>query len=309
MTFEHYIITRFNLPIFTPKVNGGVVNSCNDDYLAYRFALFESYCFPSIKNQSCQNFKWLVLFDVNTPDAYKKRAEVLHNKYRNFIPCFLDLNSYRDYPSDYQVLCKQYDELVNKFFPSRSLDLDIERERVLRTVTPRFILDEIRKVSSSIPDYYITTRLDNDDALHKGMIAAIQEKFEQFSKEIVFDFVNTYKFILSDRIAYSYPLENGHFISYVEPTTRTFRSVLFWNHLYVDKFVQVEHFYQRPLQIELIHGDNVVNDFSNLTISGLLQGFFYFRTSDFAYPLKISCRRFCRILLFLLKGKLRGLTK
>lgn len=305
MTFEHYIITRFNLPIFSPKVNGKEVGSLSYDYLSYRFYLFEQFCYPSIVNQSCQNFKWLVLFDINTPSVFKERASYLHDQYSGFIPCYFDLSRYDEIPDQYLKLCEQYDTIVNLHYPTRSLDLDVERERILRSTTPLFIMEQIRSLSDYVPDYYITTRLDNDDALHKDMVATIQEYFTRKPKRVILDFVNTYKFILSDKVAYSYPLENGHFISLAERSDTTFQSVFFWNHLYVDKFAKVEHFYRSPLQVELIHGDNVVNDFSNLTIKGLLFGLFRFRISDFSYPVSVSFKRACRIILYLIKVKLK----
>src|SRR5690606_19063161 len=52
--------------------------------------LFLNYCFPSVKNQSCQNFKWLVFFDIGTPKKYVGLVEELKNSYPNFIPLFID---------------------------------------------------------------------------------------------------------------------------------------------------------------------------------------------------------------------------
>ena len=69
MNFEHFIITRFNLPIYS-KTKSGNISSTETKYLDNRFKLFMNYCLPSIKQQTCQNFKWLVLFDINTPDEY-----------------------------------------------------------------------------------------------------------------------------------------------------------------------------------------------------------------------------------------------
>lgn len=305
MTFEHYIVTRFNLPIFQAKVGGASSKSCDKNYLRYRFELFERYCMPSIMNQTCQNFKWFVLFDTNTPHEFKDRVWYLHANYSNLIPCFLNLDDYASISQEYENLSLEYDTIVNKYYPSRSLDLDVEREKVLRKVTPRFIMDSIQTYSREKPDYYITTRIDNDDAFHKDFVKTVQQRFSHDPKHVVYDYVYSYKYILNEGIVYRYPLQNGHFLTLVEPANKVFQSILYWNHLYIDKFVDVEHIYQQPLQTELIHGNNVVNDFTELSIRGMIYALLHFRIKDFGYSgTHISYSRTLRILAFLIKKKL-----
>ncbi|PHR70577.1 MAG: hypothetical protein COA67_08100 [Lutibacter sp.] len=88
--FQHYIITRFNLrrDDWNTTKNNEVVLS--DSWLEERFELFENYCFPSVKNQTNQHFKWLVFFDVNTPEIYKSKIEDFVKEYDNFHPFFID---------------------------------------------------------------------------------------------------------------------------------------------------------------------------------------------------------------------------
>ncbi|MEA5576908.1 glycosyltransferase [Anabaena sp. UHCC 0451] len=69
--FEHYILTLFNVDRGFDKTNKR--NSI--EYLEKRFELFESVTVPSINSQTNQNFFWLIFFDINTPDVFKKRAE------------------------------------------------------------------------------------------------------------------------------------------------------------------------------------------------------------------------------------------
>ena len=88
--FQHYIITRFNLRKVdwtTTKSNQKVLS---DSWLEERFELFENYCFPSVKNQSNQDFKWLVFFDNNTPDKYKQKIEEYKMLFENFYPFFIN---------------------------------------------------------------------------------------------------------------------------------------------------------------------------------------------------------------------------
>ncbi|MBI9041304.1 glycosyltransferase [Lutibacter sp.] len=88
--FQHYIITRFNLrkdDWTTTKNNEKVLS---DSWLQERFDLFENYCFSSVKNQTNKNFKWLVFFDINTPESYKQKVEEFQKSFDNFVPFFID---------------------------------------------------------------------------------------------------------------------------------------------------------------------------------------------------------------------------
>lgn len=86
----HIIVTRFNL-VFerwsTDRNNSPVLTA---SWLDQRFELFQNYCFPSVKNQTNQNFKWLVFFDIRTPEHYKDVIKSLEKSYINFIPIFID---------------------------------------------------------------------------------------------------------------------------------------------------------------------------------------------------------------------------
>ena len=73
---NHYLITRFNLKKtnWNPRWKINQQLALSDEWLKYRFELFEKYCFPSVYNQSNQNFTWCVFFDIKTPDYYKERV-------------------------------------------------------------------------------------------------------------------------------------------------------------------------------------------------------------------------------------------
>lgn len=60
---DHVLLTRFNLP--TNGVEGLI--RARDGWLRERVALFECYCAPSVHSQTCQNFRWIVYFDPDSP--------------------------------------------------------------------------------------------------------------------------------------------------------------------------------------------------------------------------------------------------
>ncbi|RBP52938.1 glycosyltransferase [Arenicella xantha] len=74
----HIILTRFNLP------SGGreskIRNSPN--WLENRFELFETYCLPSVMQQSNADFKWFIYFDRDTPEPFRTRVKQYEIQYR-----------------------------------------------------------------------------------------------------------------------------------------------------------------------------------------------------------------------------------
>ncbi|MDJ0776124.1 MAG: glycosyltransferase [Mastigocoleus sp. MO_167.B18] len=83
--FEHLIITRFNVRTNYGKANIGI----DPGWLSHRFKLFEKFCYPSVKSQSNQNFKWLVFFDSETPEEFKNKI-LEYSKWSNFISIYID---------------------------------------------------------------------------------------------------------------------------------------------------------------------------------------------------------------------------
>ena len=85
---QHFILTRFNLLLWNKDKEGNKVRTM--EWLEHRFALFENYCLPSIKNQTCQEFVWIVLFDSTTPDIFKNRIADYENNVRSYAQFMLN---------------------------------------------------------------------------------------------------------------------------------------------------------------------------------------------------------------------------
>lgn len=88
--FQHYLITRFNLKKEGWNTSKNNIPVLTEEWLERRFKLFESFCFPSVKHQSNQNFTWLVYFDVDTPKTFKDRILGLSLGYPKFQPRFVE---------------------------------------------------------------------------------------------------------------------------------------------------------------------------------------------------------------------------
>jgi hypothetical protein len=82
MSYAHFVITRFNLR--REASDQGAIDS---GWLKTRFELFERFCYPTVRAQSSQNFRWLVLFDDQTPEQALERVRT-YAQWPSFIPVF-----------------------------------------------------------------------------------------------------------------------------------------------------------------------------------------------------------------------------
>ena len=88
--FQHFIITRFNLLVPAAEQKKYGTPTLDDSWMTNRLALFEKYCFPSIKAQINQNFTWLVFFDNTTPEKFRPIIEQYSQECSAFTPVFID---------------------------------------------------------------------------------------------------------------------------------------------------------------------------------------------------------------------------
>jgi len=79
---KHYIITRFsiNLKEGFQKKN---IKLFDKNRLELRFLIFETFCLPSVKGQTSQNFDWIILIDKELPSKYVKRLQNLVGNQQN----------------------------------------------------------------------------------------------------------------------------------------------------------------------------------------------------------------------------------
>lgn len=79
---QNFIITRFNL---RSSRRGEVPN---DNWRKYRLDIFRKYCYPSVMNQTFQDFEWFMIVDGSTDkDLFKEYPEIIpiyQMDYNNF---------------------------------------------------------------------------------------------------------------------------------------------------------------------------------------------------------------------------------
>lgn len=170
---KHFLITRFNLKNKHWKNDKDEYVVLTKEWLDDRFHLFETFCLPSVKNQTNNHFHWYVFFDIDTPVVYLKRIHAIADGFMNFKPVFVD--------------------------GFENLDSSLE--------------SQIKNALSATDQYIITTRLDNDDSIHKNFIKTIQDLFVPKGKTVI-DLRSGYQVILNNSGA-EYRMYNTKFNPFI----------------------------------------------------------------------------------------------
>lgn len=224
----HFILTRFNIRLWTRDKQNHETRT--EAWLSERFNLFEKFCLPSVKNQSCGNFLWLVLFDENTPTPYLQRIERYKEECRQFIPCMVSGEEARFFVRIFQ-----------------------------REIRNRMPLDSTERL--------ITTYLDNDDALRYDYVEKVQEIAGTAKDHTFISFKYGLQYFTRYNIATRVDYRNNHFLSLVEPygaLTKIKTVMGYGSHAFVERY-QGTHFLlvdssDSAEWVEVVHEKNMDND-------------------------------------------------
>ena len=222
---NHFILTRFNLNLHWNKDKAG--NAVRtDEWLADRFRLFEEYCLPSVLCQKCKNFKWICLFDENTPEQYKQRVRGYQQLWDGFLPFYLNQKETDNYQRYFQL--------------------------------------KVLTLSNPSDQEVLTTYLDNDDCLREDYILKIQEAPMQvdFGTMFLCRYGIQYYEDLNIAVRVSYP--NNHYMTYYEKLSPQLKTVWGFSHFFIYKYkrlniITIEN-KSNPIWIEVIHDKNMDND-------------------------------------------------
>lgn len=193
-------------------------------WLEHRFSLFERYCLPSVKGQTCQDFEWIVLFDSKTPELFKSKI------------------------GDYKKECPQ---LVPVYVePERGhLFAQIFREEVVKRLAAKRV---------------VTTYLDNDDALNVRFIEDVRQRASSVSDGTFINYTDGYQYYTDYNYLMRIHFRRNHFISVVEKgNPETVKTIYgYGSHYYIGKIdgVKMELVKNRPMWCEVIHEKNMGND-------------------------------------------------
>ena len=223
----HFILTRFNLLLWTKDKEGNKVRTKR--WLEHRFRLFEECCLPSIANQTCKNFEWIVLFDSSTPERYKERIKELQAKCPQLVSVFVEPEK-------------------GRYFAQIFLE-EVKRR-----------MDDGRGGCQRV----LTTYLDNDDALNIHFVEDLQRRAADLSDGTFVYYRDGYQLFTDHHYLMQIRYLRNHFASVVEAgNPATLKTIYgYGSHYYIDqiKGAKIEFVKDMPMWCEVIHEKNMGND-------------------------------------------------
>lgn len=138
-------------------------------------------------------------------------------------------------------------------------------------------IDEVKKRIGRSAKWIITTRIDNDDCLHREAVEIIQKSLIERHGFLI-SLASGYLLNIKDRTLSHYYYPMSPFISLIEANTGDIKGIFGKGHtkydrlrLYVFKEIWLEYFNKKarrsrfilnkPLWIQTVHGENVSNSF------------------------------------------------
>lgn len=232
---QHFILTRFNLLLWNKDKEGHKVRTTK--WLEHRFSLFEKYCLPSIVNQTCKDFKWIVLFDSSTPEKYKDRIVDLQAECTQLIPVFVEPENGRRFA---EIFRKEVVKRLNgNLNDNPNLNVN-ERGRVL------------------------TTYLDNDDALNKRFVEDLQQRVSTMSDRTFVFYSDGLQFYTDHKYLMQIRYKRNHFASVIECDEPSEIKTIYGygSHYYINqiKGAKIEYVDNSMMWCEVIHEKNMGND-------------------------------------------------
>ena len=255
---QHFILTRFNIFLWRKAKDGRKVRTTR--WLEHRFQLFEKYCLPSVKNQTLQEFEWIVLFDSTTPDSFREKI------------------------AGYQKECPQL----------RSIFVEPENGWRFAEI---FRSEIVKRLKSK---RVLSTYLDNDDALNVSFVEDIQRRALTVSDGTFINYDDGYQYYADDKFMMRVHYPTNHFVSVVEKgESATLKGIFgFGSHATIEKIkgVKIECVKNLRMWCEVVHEKNVMNDAKFLTVymvkdEDLLRNDFAV-DDDVRYGIGIYVRRF-----------------
>ena len=224
----HFILTRFNIRLWTRDKQNRETRT--ETWLSERFDLFEKFCLPSVRNQSCGDFQRIVLFDDKTPASYLQRIEHYKEVCRQFIPCMVPAEEARYFVRIFQREIK-------------------------------------KRISDNSSKRLITTYLDNDDALRYDYVEKVQKIAETVKDHTFISFKYGLQYFTRYNIATRVDYRNNHFLSLVEPCGESakIRTVMgYGSHAFVERYQGTHFLLIDTLDdvewVEVVHEKNMDND-------------------------------------------------
>lgn len=214
-------IRQVLLTYFNRRVNDTYhTKSLDEDWLQYRWGLFETFTVPTIRAQTCSDFEWVILCHRDSPGWMRERAKTLD------LPCRVRFSF----------------GVVMPVLEEGEID------------------DDLADLRDPSYDVILTTRVDSDDGLHRCAMQRIRDSYVADQRLEALNFETGYRYDCpSQRLEFvrvpspafgtkvnKPPFLNPLFVGRSHPRLP-------------ERYVYGEISRGDPMFLMVIHGDNVMN--------------------------------------------------
>ena len=243
---QHFILTRFNLLLWNKDKERKPVRTVK--WLEHRFELFVNYCLPSVKNQTCKKFEWIVLFDSTTPERFKERIEEWQKECPQLKPIYV-------VPKDGHLFAQVFREEVVRRLKNSSTS-----EAVNTSATTLTCSASVQEFNGRV----LTTYLDNDDALNVRFVEDLQKRVQALADGTFIYYTNGYQYFTDHQYLMKKHYTRNNFVSVIESSIpATVKTIYgFGSHYYIDKIegARIEYVKNLPMWSQVVHERNMGND-------------------------------------------------
>ncbi|UCS91982.1 putative rhamnosyl transferase [Echinicola marina] len=228
MRFKHFLISRFNVQYLEMVPYNLKMDP--ERWLSERIQLFFDYCYPSVINQRCNNFTWLVYFDPRTPE---KELEIISSLDTKHIIQFR-------FSDHWSKMDKDILDFISK---------DVELEKT---------------------DVIISTRLDCDDAIADYFMGAIQKEFSNQYQNLPLAINPLKGLILDRRsgVVHLKKMRSNPFISLVQSADDMDVSIFGRQHQEITETIKSIDLLIPKMWLQIVHGNNLLNKPSGMPLLG-----------------------------------------
>ena len=207
MSFRHFVVTRWNLGLYSRKQKTRSREVIDPErWMEHRWKLFTKYTVPSVWNQSCKDFTWIVVFDPKTPQRWVDRAYALGVTV---------------------VLGKNFRKACKKAIGTGGI--------------------------------VATSRLDNDDAIHRDYIKGIQDWYARKQKTGVLTYPVGWTYSPQKNKLKHYRYIRNPFLTLIEKADKKVRTILFTRHVWATDYYKLHMLPDRHSWCQIIHEKNLAN--------------------------------------------------
>lgn len=186
MEFRHFVVSHFNINLNEWLQNNRCRQFNYDSWMDRRIRLFREWTYPSVGQQTCQNFEWIIFCDDRTPEKYRKELALF------------------DHIRFFYVKTGHFAVISDATWLNEAMS-------VFRSLIP------------NDATFVLQTRIDVDDLIHEKYIELVQSYFKERPEEQVMSFPWGHVYNAKHDVLWTLKYLTNQFVTLIQKWDEDFR--------------------------------------------------------------------------------------